>query len=479
VIPSVAQDTDLDALYEQVGRAITQKLPDDVREAVRPFFTSYRRYRLAGSSGGTAATASLAEALSAYPAAREAVDAIGAQVSAPDDTPDTLPASDVKPIDESRAQQDEAPASSMPVHPAAAIFPMMSKQDLQALADNIKEYGLREAIVVLDGKIVDGRNREAACVLAGIAPLYREWDGEGSVVAWILSVNLHRRHLTDTQRAMIGARAREAFAVEAEERRNAKLAQNKGSTVSADLRYRELSRSEEGKSAEVAAAQLQVSTRAVEQAAKVIGKGDESLVEAVTNGKVSLDAAAAVAALPREEQKKLVEKGEVKAKASEMRKTKKQTRNAAKKSSEAPPGPQRGGAAHDDSATGGQSTDVVSPEANEAGADDSQSPTTEADDNSPSAHDVRAEAPERTDARRDSIEAALRSLVAASRTIAGLVPERSWKSTLEELEELLGLVMLVGREAPEDDDEHIRFYVDSLMSEPTVRAPAHGKLPQA
>jgi hypothetical protein len=476
VSPSVAQDTDLDALYEQVGRAITEKLPDDVREAVRPFLTSYRSYRLAGSSGSAAATGALAEALAAYPAARDAMDvhcagAVGVSQGDASEAPfvatcapETTTAAPTEAVVEKPATAADPPADSkvssaqvrehveFTVHPAAAIFPMMSGADLQALADNIKEHGLREAIVVLDGKIVDGRNREAACVLAGIAPLYREWDGEGSVVAWILSVNLHRRHLTDTQRAMIGARAREAFAVEAEERRNAKLAQNKGSTVSADLRYRELSRSEEGKSAEVAAAQLQVSTRAVEQAAKVIGKGDESLVEAVTNGKVSLDAAAAVAALPREEQKKLVEKGEVKARASEMRKTKKQTRDAAKEGAEGKPSADNEPAAPGEEPSG----------ATEADASDA-APSQDGSVN-------KADSGKASDARLNVIENALRSIVRASQAIGGLVPERSIASTYRILEAFVGAVPIA--DDPETMRENIKDAARGLLAEPKGRARA-------
>ena len=57
-----------------------------------------------------------------------------------------------------------------------------------------------------EGKVIDGRNRLEGCHRAGVEPTFTEWTGTGSVVASILSVNLHRRHLSDQQRAMLAAR---------------------------------------------------------------------------------------------------------------------------------------------------------------------------------------------------------------------------------------------------------------------------------
>lgn len=433
---------ELDALYDEIGDVIARPRANDVRDSLRAFFVSFRSYRVANERGGPAAMAAFANALAAYPAAREAVDALRAQGSATEATPDTALVADGEPSDESTEPEAEAPASSMPVHPAAAIFPMMCTADLKKLADNIKEFGLREPIVVFEGRIVDGRNRKAACVLAGIEPTYREWDGEGSLVAWILSVNLHRRHLTDTQRAMIGARAREAFAAEAEERRNAKLVQNKGSTVSADLRYRELSRGEEGKSAEVAAAQLQVSTRAVEQASAVIAKGSEALVEALTSGAVSLDAASTVASLPADEQKRLVEEGAVRAKAAEMRRAKKQAREAAKKLS-------------DSSAT---------PDNAPIAADMGSGPI-------PGRAADNAGEPER-DARIEAIESTLGDLARACIAVAALVPEHTAESTCRVLEGFVSAVMnRPDAHAPEVMRELIASAMRALFPEPKGRSP--------
>jgi hypothetical protein len=66
-----------------------------------------------------------------------------------------------------------------------------------------------------------------------------------------------------------------------------------------------------------------VSKDAVEKASRVLKKGDESLIHAFETAKVSLDAASAVAALPKAEQREIVEKGQVKEAAKELQDAKK------------------------------------------------------------------------------------------------------------------------------------------------------------
>ena len=114
----------------------------------------------------------------------------------------------------------------MEFHEVASIFPLMSDEEIQRLADDIKEHGLREAIWLHpDGRIVDGRNRWLACEKAGVQPSFRNWNGEGSLIAFVVSLNLHRRHLDESQRAMVGARIKPMFEDEARARMLATLKQ--------------------------------------------------------------------------------------------------------------------------------------------------------------------------------------------------------------------------------------------------------------
>ena len=84
-------------------------------------------------------------------------------------------------------------------HPVANIFPLMTGAEYDALVSDIAEHGQREAIWLYDGKVLDGRNRLRACYALGIVPDVREYTGDDPQ-AFVVSLNLHRRHLTREQR---------------------------------------------------------------------------------------------------------------------------------------------------------------------------------------------------------------------------------------------------------------------------------------
>jgi hypothetical protein len=87
------------------------------------------------------------------------------------------------------------------VHPAANVFRMMTDDELQELADDIKENGLRNSIVLdSEGRLLDGRNRLKACEIAGVEPRFETYEGDPD--AYVVSLNVTRRHLNAGQRAM-------------------------------------------------------------------------------------------------------------------------------------------------------------------------------------------------------------------------------------------------------------------------------------
>ena len=94
------------------------------------------------------------------------------------------------------------------VHPVAELFPMMSDEELAEFAEDIRERGQLQAIVLgPDGEILDGRNRYAACRLAGVEPRFEKYEGDDPD-GFALAVNTERRNLRPSQRHMIKEMAR-------------------------------------------------------------------------------------------------------------------------------------------------------------------------------------------------------------------------------------------------------------------------------
>ncbi|TAN69088.1 MAG: hypothetical protein EPN17_07875 [Methylobacter sp.] len=88
------------------------------------------------------------------------------------------------------------------LHPLCTYFPRMSEAEFNSLKDNIKNNGQTHPIYTLDGMILDGGNRYRALCELGIEPVIVEYTGTNPT-QFILSSNLHRRHLTQGQSAAI------------------------------------------------------------------------------------------------------------------------------------------------------------------------------------------------------------------------------------------------------------------------------------
>jgi hypothetical protein len=115
---------------------------------------------------------------------------------------------------EIEAEFAEAPRM-IEFHPLANLFPLIEGDEFDHLVEDIRANGLRDPIVLLGGQVLDGRNRYRAGMLAERVDAddtssanFREFDPEqdGEPLAFVLSKNLARRHLNESQRAMVAAR---------------------------------------------------------------------------------------------------------------------------------------------------------------------------------------------------------------------------------------------------------------------------------
>ncbi len=61
------------------------------------------------------------------------------------------------------------PASTTPIHPAAEVLPRLHKDspEFKAIVGSIAEAGIIEPLMVNRGRVVDGRERQAAVIVLG------------------------------------------------------------------------------------------------------------------------------------------------------------------------------------------------------------------------------------------------------------------------------------------------------------------------
>lgn len=157
-----------------------------------------------------------------------------------------------------------------PIHPAAESFPLMTEEEFAGLKEDIRQNGQSEKIVIWQGLLVDGRNRLRACHELGKEPEIAELMEETDPWQYVVSHNLHRRHLNTAQRAMVAA----------------KLATLRHGEKKADsgIPLSPISQAD-------AAEKLNVSTDSVKQARKVRKDATPEVIAAVEHGELSLNAA--------------------------------------------------------------------------------------------------------------------------------------------------------------------------------------------
>jgi hypothetical protein len=98
--------------------------------------------------------------------------------------------------------------TELQLHPLCTLFPRLSGTEFESLKNDIRANGLREPIIIHDGMILDGGNRYRACLEIGVDPGVMKFGG-GNLVSYVISANLHRRHLTPGQQAAIVASAQD------------------------------------------------------------------------------------------------------------------------------------------------------------------------------------------------------------------------------------------------------------------------------
>lgn len=177
----------------------------------------------------------------------------------------------------------------MQVHPLANLLPAMSEPEYRALLASVRANGLREPIVcdAESGDLLDGRHRRRACEELGIQPVFRSlaFDSPEARLAFVLDANLHRRHLDESQRAMVSSKI--ATMKQGERTDLAPIGARLSQEQAADM--------------------LSVSRRAVQRATVVIEHGTPELQLAVDSASVPVSVAEKVARMPEVKQQEFVQ----------------------------------------------------------------------------------------------------------------------------------------------------------------------------
>ena len=84
------------------------------------------------------------------------------------------------------------------LHPLANAYPRLPDDELNRLTADMEANGYdpRFPVVLYEGKILDGRNRQIAAGNAEVEPVYVELPADADPEAFVERANEHRRHLT-------------------------------------------------------------------------------------------------------------------------------------------------------------------------------------------------------------------------------------------------------------------------------------------
>jgi len=183
-------------------------------------------------------------------------------------------------------------------HEAANIFPL-DEENLDALAADIREHGQKAPIETLGGEVLDGRRRYLACQKAEVEAAFKKVV-VADPVAYVISLNLHRRHLTPGQLAMCAAKAtalREKETQKAKERQKVRKGNQPGASQE---NFPDLP---QGQSRDQVGKLFGVSGKSVDHATKVIDKAVPEVVQAVEEGRMAVSTAAILSSEPAEAQR--------------------------------------------------------------------------------------------------------------------------------------------------------------------------------
>jgi hypothetical protein len=206
-----------------------------------------------------------------------------------------------------------------------AYIEPLTPEEHEALERSILAEGCRDALVLWGNVLVDGHNRYGICSKHGLPfqtvqnPRFQSME---DVHLWMIDQHLGRRSISDFQRGVLALRKREIVAQR--RARSAAPAAVEAAAEAPSPAHEALA------TREALAKAARLSSSQVVLIEKIQKQGAPELVAAVKAGQVSINAAAAVATLPAEEQAAAAAAGadELKQAAKRVREAKRRPRAA-------------------------------------------------------------------------------------------------------------------------------------------------------
>jgi hypothetical protein len=160
-------------------------------------------------------------------------------------------------------------------HEFSSMFPLMEGAEFEELVADIAANGQHEMIVMLDNKVLDGRNRYLACKNLGITPRLRDHNcADGEAIAYVWSANAHRRQLSAGQKAIAVVKREKLL----EHGGNRQGPRRQSASCSISI----------GEAAKIA----NTSPRSIDRAKVIVERGTPEEIAAVESGKASLHSVA-------------------------------------------------------------------------------------------------------------------------------------------------------------------------------------------
>ena len=218
-----------------------------------------------------------------------------------------------------------------------AYIDPLTPEEYEALERSLLAEGCRDALVLWGDILVDGHNRYGICQKHGLpfkTMQHPKFKSIEDVHLWMIDQHLGRRSVSDFQRGVLALRKREILAerqarkmaeVQADQPASGEVAppaDTEGEAAAAEAPAGLKSRADIAKAARLSNSQVVLIEKIQKQAAPEV-------VAAVKAGTISINAAAAVASLPEEEQKAaaMAGKDELKQAAKRVREVKRKPRD--------------------------------------------------------------------------------------------------------------------------------------------------------